>query len=599
MPVPTSLSVITDNSEYSRYEPNFDTISATITAQGGAPYTSVPLRIDIVKARRNRDAVVTSKSIAFTSATDPALTATSFYLPDIVDQDAIHLMRHGQYFIRAVYEATSAVASIGSGANGVVTVVAPEGTDGNDYTISVAVPAGTSTLYADVVGTAITVYLATELGVPINTENNAIAVAAVLRQILPEFTVSYSGNGSGIFSVASSPVSFTGGTDEVIGESPDFNVRVITVARLKNEWLFGIDLKSTRILKAKFGLSSITGVEIVETSSDHPKGVFVLNYTYSAGPPVLRMLSWNGGPSVPIIAGKTTYVLRSGNGTGPAAKVCSGGSGSNPNYIVVRIPNPNLLPTQNVSEEVLMDYAQIDDEILGGFIDKALSTVENQLLHVYVEPTIVTTDADQTSIQYSQISPVPIYSNIDYDFLTSPLTYFLPQGGSWIHIRPPFYALLRVDSLFGVIANTRVIDIDLEWIHFAPLGGFIQLVPFNQETAFNYIGLLGVNALRGAAEIPSFWHYLMIAGLRSCPPELLELIGKMAAIEALTVASLAFRPGIGSMSLSRDGVSQSMSFNTQAQYGIYTSTIQAYKDWMDQMMPIFKGKYHGLKMVVV
>jgi len=184
--------------------------------------------------------------------------------------------------------------------------------------------------------------------------------------------------------------------------------------------------------------------------------------------------------------------------------------------------------------------------------------------------------------------------------VASPLTYFVNRGsGSWVEIQTQFPQVLRVDSLFGAIANVRVIDIDLDWIEVAHQSGLLQLVPFNQEIAFDFVGLLWVNALRGASELPSFWHYNLIAGLRDATPDIIEMIAKKAAIDALTVAGMALRPGVGSFSLSRDGVSESISYVTSAKYGMYTGAIQAYKDWMDEHIKELKGKYRGPTLVVV
>lgn len=78
----------------------------------------------------------------------------------------------------------------------------------------------------------------------------------------------------------------------------------------------------------------------------------------------------------------------------------------------------------------------------------------------------------------------------------------------------------------------------------------------------------------------------------------MEFIGKKAAIDALTMLGLALRPGIGSVSLSRDGVSQSTSYIT-GQYGPYSGPIMAYKDWLKEEMPRYRAKYRGTPYTVV
>src|SRR5690242_18085707 len=135
MPAPTSLAVFVDSNEYSRYEPSIDTVNVSLTATGGAPYTSTPIVVDLIKARRSRDTVVATNTVTLGTTIDPAEAFSSFHLPDIVDADLINLVRHGKYFVRATYEATSATLAIGSGLNGSIVVNAPAGTVGNTYNV--------------------------------------------------------------------------------------------------------------------------------------------------------------------------------------------------------------------------------------------------------------------------------------------------------------------------------------------------------------------------------------------------------------------------------------------------------------------------------
>jgi hypothetical protein len=271
-------------------------------------------------------------------------------------------------------------------------------------------------------------------------------------------------------------------------------------------------------------------------------------------------------------------------------------------YIVVRVAGPTFLPTSNQTDELLIQNRQLDDAALGKYLCQAEDWLENVALAVHLEPTNVVTDRDPTMIQFAAgiNAPNPIFTDPDYDFLVGPLTYFVPRSGEeWVSIQSPFPQIIRIDSLFGSVSNTRVIDIDLDWIQFYPQGGFIQIVPFNQTIAFDFLGLIWVNAIRGAAAIPNFWHFNMITGLRDCPCDLQEFIAKKAAMDALIMLGNAIRPGVGSVSLGRDGVSQSVSYTNQQQYGAYTGAIMAFKDWIESNLPKYKSKYRGATMVVV
>jgi len=709
---PTTVSVSIDDTEYSRYEEAKNTITATVVISGGAPYTLEPIVVELRKARRSRDAVVATAVLYYSGSTDPQEATTTFYLPDLVDQDLISLIRHGKYFIRAEHETTSASADIGGGVDGTVTLIADEGAIGNTYSVEVVVPAGTSPLSVSRIGNAITVDLAVSSGVPVAGSNRAIDIRNAIIAAYTDVTPVVSGTGLDPLTAAEGPTSFTGGTDAIVAESGDFDIRIVTVERLKKDYLFGIPLKSTNVKLPKFDPASITGVTVTEVSATHPIGFGELSYNYSTndtanatatigsgadgtvtvtadetgttagsagnslfvevvvpagtsalsaalvgnvltisldvtggvpngaantatlvaaaitaldefsatasgtgatslsvaeGPTQLtggltdtiRMLSWKGGPLVSIpTAG--TYILRSGL-TGPAKKLSCDTAGSN-DYICVRVRSTALLPSNNVAEELLIETQELNDDALGKYLEQAICWLEQDLLAVYLEPTNVVTDRDPTTIQYSAgvNSPTPIFTDTDYDFIVSPLTYFVPRSsGSWVQIWTPYRQILRVDSLFGSIANTRVIDIDLEWIEHSIQGGLIQLVPFNQEVAFNFVGLIWVNAIRGAAELPNFWHFNMIVGIRDLCGDIIEIIAKKAAIEALTAAALAFRPGLGSLSLSRDGISESVSYMTSQQYGIYTGTINSYKEWITENQKLLRAKYRGLDWMVV
>lgn len=610
MAAPTTIEVSVDRSEYSRYESGKDTITCTVVIDGGAPYAGEEIIVDLIKARRSRDAVVATTTISFTSSTAPQSAAVTFYLPDIVDQDLISLVRHGKYFVKAssvtdedvyaesgdfdisivtvdrlkndylfgldlsateikepkfqpksitgvtveeisrshpkgvgelnyVYHqdpVVNATASIGSGANGAVVITANEDFAG-------AAGNAYSVLVSVPLGTSALSasvsgsLLTVSLDVTAGVPNPAANTASLIAAAidsLDNFSAVASGTGSGSFSVSEGPTSFTGGVSNTV-----------------------------------------------------------------------RQLNWRGGPLVSITS-PGTYILLSGNG-GSGAGGCAGSGGAggfdseNPDYICVRITSVLLMPTSNVVESLIIDTKKIDDETLHKFLCQAVSWVENDYLATFVEPTNVVTDRDPTTIQYSAgiNAPAPIFTDTDFDYIWSPLTYFVPRTqGQWVKIQTPFPQLLRVDNLYGAIANTRVIDIDLEWIEHSEQGGLIQLVPFNQEIAFDFIGLLWSNALRGASELPNFWHYNVIAGLREASCDIQELIAKRAAINALVIAGQALRPGLGSVSLSRDGVSESVSYINSAQYGLFTGTITAYKEWIDERGKELRAKYRGITMVV-
>lgn len=603
---PTSIVVLTDNTEYSRYESGKDVVNATVQISGNGPYVSETILVELVKARRSRDAVVGTLNLSF-SGTSPQTQSGTFNLVNLIDQDMINLVRHGQYFVRARSLATAATAVIGSGTATPITLTTIDtGIDANSWTVQVVVPGGTSPLMASVAGTALTISLAVNAGVPVPSANTRDLIVGLINSTLATSVYAAFTGASGLsLSIAEGPTAFTGGRDEVSGVSSDFDVRIVTVERLKRDFLFGIPLQAGQARYVRNQPINISGVTITEVSTNHPLGVYTLNYIYEASSGV-RQLSWNGGPVVSV-SNPGTYILRRGNGGSGGGAACGGKTSlltsiMGNDYIVVRVAGPTFLPTANASDDILVEQLRLDDSTLGKYLCQAEEWLENVALAIYVEPTKVVTDRDPTQIQFAAgiNAPTPLFTDPDYDYIVGPLTYYPPRAGDeWVEVQTPFPQMLRVDNLFGSIANTRVIDIDLDWIQFYPQGGLIQLVPFNQTIAFDFLGLIWVNALRGAAAIPNFWHFNFIVGLRECPCDLQELIAKKAAMDALTMLGAALRPGVGSTSLGRDGVSQSVSYTTQLKYGPYTGAIQMFKDWIDENLNKYKGKYRGATLLVV
>lgn len=375
----------------------------------------------------------------------------------------------------------------------------------------------------------------------------------------------------------------------IIDNSSDFLISLISVDKFKKEFLFGADRHATAIAQVQDQPVLITGVTVTDVSVGHPLGVFALVYNYNdpgGGNPIIRTLSWCGGPLVPIVTGKTRYTLRLDSS--PSA-----------DYITVRIPFVSALPTHSVSEDLIIEREALSDDHLRSILDDAISWVEDVALSVFLEPTIIKTRLDAENITYPAGSDIPTFVDSDYDERVDALTYYRPSAGHWINIRWPYYPLIRINELFGQVANTRIVDVALQWIEAHERGGWVELVPFSQEVSFNFIGLVWVESLNGNIPIPNFWNFTANVGFRDLPGVLLELIGKRAAIDALTIIGQAFRPGIGSQSVSRDGVSESVSYTATAQFGIYSGVINTYNKWLDDNVPMIRDAFRGVNLQVI
>lgn len=604
MAAPTEIEVSVDNTEYSRYEEGRKTITVTVAITGGAPYVGEQIMVDLVKARRSRDAVVATATLEFTGTSDPQEGTATFFLPDIVDQDLIHLVRHGKYFVRATSVTDTNVTAVSP--DFWVSIVTVDRLK-NDFLFGIPLTA-TEVREPKFQPSQITGICVEEIG----RTHPLGPVELTYSFIKDDISNATAAIGTG----ANGTVTITADEDNAgdCGNSLTVTVQIptgtsgLTASFAGNQLIINLAViagvpdavQNTATLIAA-AIDALTGFSAVASGTGADSISAAEGPTQFAGgvSSIVRQLSWDGGPAVSITGPGTAILLSGGKSCGGPSSL-AGADGQE--FVCIRIKSQLLLPKTNVSETLLIDRKKLDDDTLRNYLCQAIAWVENDYLATPVEPTNVVTDRDPTTIQYAAgvNAPAPLFTDTDFDKIVTPLTYFVPRTqGQWVAIQTPWPQLLRVDSLFGAIANTRVIDIDLEWIEHSEHGGLIQLVPFNQEIAFDFVGLLWVNAIRGAAELPNFWHYNAIVGLREASCDVQELIAKKAAIDALVVAGMALRPGVGSVSLSRDGVSESVSYINSAQYGVYTGTIQAYKDWIDERGKELRAKYRGPTMVVV
>ena len=372
----------------------------------------------------------------------------------------------------------------------------------------------------------------------------------------------------------------------VTDDSDDFKVSIISVERIKADYLHGTDSLASDVLGVIEQPSVVTGITVETVSKGHPLSFHELSYnrsTDSSGNNI-HLLSWCGGPTASLSAAKKTYILK---------------RGSSADYIKVRMSALADLPSESTSEEIGIERKPLTDARIQGIIDQSISWVEDVALAVYVEPCTIVTETDPDTVAFASGTGIPSFVGATWDKVVDALTYYNATPGHWINIKFPYYPLIRIDELYGKVSNTRVVDIALEWIERHERGGFVELVPFNQEAIFNFIGLVWVESLRGPTPIPNFWNFEALVGFRKTPAVIIELIAKKAAIDILTIAGQAFRGGYASQSISRDGVSESVSYTASATFGIYSASIEDYRKWIEKNLKELRGAFRGPNMVVL
>lgn len=586
MAAPTSIAVEVDRDEYSRFERERDLIIATISVTGSS-LISEQIQVELRKARRNRDESVAIKTVTLTNGVSHFVQVV-FKLPEIKNEKDVPMVRRGDYFIRATSATDTDVTA-----------------DSDDFKISLI---SVERLKADYLhGTdqfSSTQSLVVDqpkliTGVSVDSVSESHPRAA--------YELSYNyviDEAPSVLGVTTEPFALSDGETLVLrvngGEQlvATFNTAdfvaigaatAAEVAAVINADIAGVTASDDGSGKVQIVGNTIDGTYsvLVDPAGTATTTLGLLNQSSVAT--VIRTLSWCGGPIQTIEFGTKTYTLRRGDVVGNVS----------PDYIKVRVSSIAELPLQSHSEQLLVDRKPMDDERIRAIIDQSISWVEDVALSVFVEPTRVVTEIDPDDIAFPTDSDVPVFIGADWDCVVDAVTYQTPSAGHWINFKCPYQPLICFDELYGKVSNTRVVDIALEWIEIHETTGWVELVPFNQEVAFNFIGLVWVESLRGPVPLPNFWNFTALVGFRKTPEVILELIAKKAAMDILTIAGQAFRGGFSSQSISRDGISESVSYTASATFGIYSATIEDYRKWIDSNLIAMRGAFRGPNMIVV
>lgn len=580
MSSPTALEVGVDRAEYSRFEEDRKEVLVTITPTGTG-LSGEQIQVQLRKARRARDEVVAT--ITVTLIDDLATPVmVSFDLSAIRDEKDIPKVRRGAYFIHALSISNPAIEAESSDFK--VSLISVDrlkgdylhGTDqfSQDQSVVLEQPA---------VVTGITVERISlghpRASFPLSFNYKVVSTPTVLGTTTATWALT---DGQTLVLRV----------DGAAAQTATFNtadfVSIAAATYAEVAAVIAADIPSVQVTDGGAGALQISGGVsslLVDGSSTAATTLGLLSQ--SSVPSVVRTLSWCKGPQVTLTSGKNTYTL------------LRGGRGDAQDYIQVRLSSIAALPLQSHAEELIIDRKPLDDIRIAAIVDQAISWVEDSALTVFLEPTRVVTEVDPDTVAYPVDSDIPAYVGATWDKVVDALHYTAPSAGHWIGFKCPYQPILCFETLYGKMSNVRIVDIALEWIEAHERTGWVELVPFNQEAAFNFIGLIWVQSLRGPVPLPNFWNFEAIVGFRDTPPVLIELVAKKAAMDVLTIAGQAFRGGFSSQSISRDGVSESVSYTASATFGIYSATIEDYRKWIDANLKELRGAFRGPNMVVL
>lgn len=347
-------------------------------------------------------------------------------------------------------------------------------------------------------------------------------------------------------------------------------VALITADEMRSSYCRGATMYSSEILRPVKQPVLVTGVRIANVSEKVKAGAYPLSYTAATG-----VLSWGGGPAAVLDQSVATEILLDTRG----------------GYVEVEIDHFEL-PGSDAAETIVLDKERMSDEAVRAEIDKAVDTVENAILRVFLEPMRVATEpyysVPADGQWYDRRVPSLAYYNDDFNM----------RALAW-HLNLPLSQLIRVDKVQGFMGNTAALEIGAGALAVNREAGLLDVLPYNNQYSYLWTWFVNQRFWGIRDYIADFWRYSGVAGIEELPGDVLKLIGYTAAVTLLTIAGQAYRGGFSSESTSKDGVSRSVSYTASATFGIYSATISEYREWLKANETRLSRLYRGVQMVTL
>ncbi len=362
--------------------------------------------------------------------------------------------------------------------------------------------------------------------------------------------------------------------------SSSFSIVLITAKEMRTEWCFGVPLKAAEMMSVRFQPKIITGLTIEEISASVIPGIKKLTLTYSATPSPAWTLAWDEGtPTAFTAAAGTQQVLLVDE--------------TNINYIIAEA-NTSILPTSNTTESILVSESIFTDEMIMKRIRSACDATES-FFGFPIEPYVYTSIPNLPSTVYGDQTNIQSY----WDRLGRPADYYVPVDYSnWPTFRLPYQWCLALHDLYGFHSVNKILTVNKQWFTTTVdrITSVATLVPslrsFAQWQVFTH-PMLAPFFLR--TNLPGFWQYTATFGLPDLTDSdrapVRELVARTAAASILTDAGRAYQGGLGGESTSRDGLSNSRSYNPG---GPYAATIQAHQQWVQTEGARLKQRLGGM-----
>ena len=184
--------------------------------------------------------------------------------------------------------------------------------------------------------------------------------------------------------------------------------------------------------------------------------------------------------------------------------------------------------------------------------------------------------------------------------------YMYDDWTKWGYI-PTTYPVEKAISLQGFVNTSLQINYSKDYlsaksqgpdrdlyhrnIHLVPVAGSSSLINNNVLLGIApYIGYFG-NKM-----VPNYWSSVYVTGYDPIPKDILNAIGKLAAINLLIEVGVLVGglPGLASKSIGIDGLSQSITTTNNSNKTGFGAKIDAYQAELQRQIPLMKSRYVGI-----
>lgn len=169
--------------------------------------------------------------------------------------------------------------------------------------------------------------------------------------------------------------------------------------------------------------------------------------------------------------------------------------------------------------------------------------------------------------------------------ITESHDFFSDDWKVWGYI-PVMYPCVCAVSITGFLGTVKQVEYPKTWLSTKKSSDgksysrLLYLVPntnSSQQDLIVYSGLLPNINYFSSQQIPNYWSIKYVTGYSKIPKPIINVIGKMVAMNIMAILSDTLLPfaGVSNNSISLDGVSQTIGYNAN---GIFSNRIKLYNE---------------------